>query len=66
MRDRTSPYGSNIHLLEMPEAMADAARERGRQAGVRIRRWQSGVVPLFVNTTILRRPVEEYARLFLG
>lgn len=66
VRDRTSPHASNIHLLEMPEAMADAARERGRQAGVRIRHWQGGIVALFVNTTILRRPVEEYARLFLG
>ncbi|MFC3715824.1 threonine aldolase family protein [Luteimonas soli] len=64
--DRTSPHASNIHLLEMPEAMAKAAHERGRQAGVRIRHWQQGVLPLFVNTTILRRPVDEYVALFLG
>ena len=63
--DRTSPHASNIHLLEMPEAMAQAAFERGRQAGVEIRRWQQGVVALFVNTTILRRPVDEYVALFL-
>ena len=66
VRDRTSPHASNIHLLEMPEPVAAAAFERGRRAGVRIGRWQDGVVPLFVNTTILRRPVEEYAALFLG
>ncbi|MGN7724843.1 threonine aldolase family protein [Luteimonas sp. 22616] len=64
--DRTSQDASNIHLLEMPEAMAQAAFERGRQAGVRIRRWDQGVVALFVNTTILRRPVGEYVELFLG
>ncbi len=66
VRDRTSPHASNIHMLEMPEALANAAFERSRSAGVRIRRWQEGVVPLFVNTTILRRPVEEYVALFLG
>lgn len=64
--DRTSPHASNIHLLEMPEAMAHAAHERGRQSGVRMRHWQQGVLPVFVNTTILRRPVDEYVRLFLG
>lgn len=66
VRDRTSPHASNIHMLEMPEAIAAAAFERGRAAGVRIRRWEDGVVPLYVNTTILRRPVEEYVALFLG
>ncbi|MGQ4659575.1 beta-eliminating lyase-related protein [Lysobacter sp. F6437] len=66
VRDRTSPDASNIHLLEMPEALANAAHERGRNAGVRMRRWQQGVVPLFVNTTILQRPVEEYVALFQG
>ena len=64
--DRTSPHASNIHLLEMPEAMAKAANERGRRAGVRMRPWDQGVVPVFVNTTILRRPVSEYVALFLG
>ena len=66
VRDRTSPHASNIHMLEMPEPLAAAAFERGRAAGVRIRRWEGGVVPLYVNTTILRRPVEEYVALFLG
>lgn len=66
VRDRTSPHASNIHMLEMPEALAAAAFERGRAAGVRIRRWENGMVPLVVNTTILRRPVEEYVGLFLG
>lgn len=66
VRDRTSPDASNIHLLEMPEALAEAAYQRGRNAGIRMRRWQEGVVPLFVNTTILQRPVEEYVALFRG
>ena len=29
-------------------------------------RWDQGVVALFINTTILRRPVGEYVELFLG
>jgi threonine aldolase len=64
--DRTSPDASNIHLLEMPEALAQAAFKRGRQSGVRMRHWEQGVVAVFVNTTILRRPVDEYVALFLG
>ena len=66
VRDRTSAHASNIHMLEMPEPLAAAAFERGRVAGVRIRRWEDGAVPLYVNTTILRRPVAEYVALFLG
>ena len=66
VRDRTSPHASNIYLLEMPEAQAEAAFERCGNAGVRMRRWQEGAVPLFVNTTIVRRPVEDYVALFLG
>ena len=66
VRDRTPPHASNIHLLEMPEAQAQAALERALRAGVRLRRWRDGVVPLYVNTTIVRRPVEEYVALFLG
>jgi threonine aldolase len=50
----------------MAQDFAAAAFERGRQAGVRIGRWKDGDIPLFVNTTLLRRPVEELAALFLG
>lgn len=63
---RFDPFASNIHRLEMPQALADAAFERGRAAGVRIGRWEKGSIPFFVNETLLRRPVEEYVKLFLG
>ena len=66
VRDRSSPDASNIHWLEMSKAVADAAFERGREAGIRIGRWQDGRVPIHANTTILRRPVDEYVGLFLG
>lgn len=60
MHRRTFLQGS------LAAAFADAAFERGRQAGVRIGRWKDGTIPLFVNTTLLRRPVAELAALFLG
>ena len=66
VRDASKPDASNIHRLELPQALADAAFERGRQAGVRIGHWMDGNIPLAVNTSILRRPVEEYVALFLG
>ena len=66
VRDASNPNPSNIHRLAMAEDLARAAFERGRQAGVRIGRWEDGNLPLFVNTTLLRRPVEELAALFLG
>lgn len=61
-----NPDASNIYRLEMPQALAEAAFERGRAAGVRIGRWEKGSIPFFVNETLLRRPVEEYVRVFLG
>lgn len=66
VRERSSPDASNIFWLEMEQALAEAAFERGRKAGVRIGRWKEGRVPLYANTTILRRPVQEYVALFLG
>lgn len=65
-RGRSSPNASNIYWLEMPKAMAEAAFERGRETGIRVGRWQDGRLPLHANTTILRRPVDEYLRLFPG
>ena len=41
-RERSSPDASNIYWLEMPQALADAAFERGRTAGIRIGRWKDG------------------------
>ena len=66
VRDISSPHASNIRRLAMPQDVADAAFEHGRQAGVRIGHWKDGNIPLVVNTSILRRPVQEYAALFLG
>jgi threonine aldolase len=66
VRERSSAHASNIVWLEMDQAFAEAAFERGRAAGVRIGRWKDGRIPLYVNETILRRPVADYARLFLG
>lgn len=66
VRERSSPNASNIFWLEMEQALAEAAFERGRLAGVRIGRWKDGRIPLYANTTILRRPVQEYVALFLG
>jgi threonine aldolase len=64
VRERSSPYASNIHWLEMEQALAEAAFERGREAGIRVGRWKDGRIPLYANTTILRRSVEEYVALF--
>jgi threonine aldolase len=66
VRRRPDANASNIYQLEMSEALAAAAFERGRVAGVRIGRWNAGVVPFYVNETIGRRPVDEYVKLFLG
>lgn len=66
VRRRPNASTSNIHMLEMSRANADAAFERGRIAGVRMGRWQDGVVRLYVNQTISRRPVGEYERIYLG
>ena len=66
VRDITKANASNIHRLEMKQAFADAAFERGRKAGIRIGHWKDGNIPLMVNASWLRRPVEEYVALFLG
>jgi threonine aldolase len=66
VRDISNPNPSNLHRLAMAQDFAAAAFERGRQAGVRMGHWKDGDIPLFVNTSLLRRPVEELAALFLG
>lgn len=66
VRERSSPDASNIYWLEMSKALAEAAFERGRESGIRVGRWQDGRIPIYANTTILRRPAEEYVGLFLG
>ena len=66
IRVRPLQNPSNIMLLEMPEELAAGALERGRLADVRIGKWRDGAVPLYVNRSILRRPVGDYVRLFLS
>jgi threonine aldolase len=57
---------SNVYRLEMPQARAAAAFERGRAADVRVGPWEKGAIPFYVNETILRRPTEEYVKIILG
>lgn len=64
VRERSSPHASNIAWLELEKGLADAAFERGRVAGIRVGRWKDGRIPLYINTTLLRRPVAEYVSLF--
>ena len=66
VRDASNPNPSNIYRLAMAQEFAAAAFERSRRAGVRVGRWKDGNIPLFVNTTLLRRPVQELAALFVG
>ncbi len=66
VKRRPAPDASNVYALEMDAALAAAAFERGRAAGVRVGRWSAGSVPFYVNETITRRPVGEYVRVFLG
>ena len=63
-----SEHASNIYALKMEKALADAAFERCRAAGVRLGHWgaDDGTLPFFVNDTLNRRPVEEFAKLILG
>lgn len=63
---RPAPDASNIFELEMTAELSAAAVARSRPAGVRIGMARNGVAPFFVNETILRRPVDDYVRIFLG
>ncbi|RZJ02628.1 MAG: amino acid lyase [Brevundimonas sp.] len=63
---RPAPDASNIFEFEISDETAAAALERSRPAGVRIGMPRNGVAPFYVNETILRRPVEDYVRIFLG
>lgn len=66
VRRRPHPNASNIYQLETTEAFAAAAFERGRAAGVHVARWKDGAMPIYVNDTITRRPVEELRALIVG
>jgi threonine aldolase len=62
----TNPNPSKFYRLALAQDFAGAGFVRGRKTGVRVGRWKDGNIPLFVNTTLLRRPVEELAALFVG
>jgi threonine aldolase len=61
---RPRPDASNIFEIEMPQATAQTAFERGRASGVRVGPWENGALVFYVNDTLLRRPLEEYLALF--
>lgn len=66
VRVRPAPEASNIFQLEMSSEVAAAALARSQPEGVRIGMARDGVVPFYVNETILRRPIQDYVRIFLG
>lgn len=63
-RARPVDSPSNIIFLEMAESRAAAAFERGAARGIHLGPWREGVMPIQINTSILRRPVSEYLSLF--
>ncbi|MDB5364132.1 MAG: aromatic amino acid beta-eliminating lyase/threonine aldolase [Rhodospirillales bacterium] len=64
---KPSPNGSNIYTLNVPDKVGEGLFDRMREAGVRIAKPDAGGnLDVYVNSTLLRRPVEEYQKLFLG
>jgi threonine aldolase len=57
---------SNIRQLVVKPKLADGLFDRMRMAGVRMLKPENGVVEVYINDTITRRPVEDYVRLFAG
>lgn len=57
---------SNIRELAVAPKVAEGVFDRMRLAGVRMLKPENGVVQVYVNETIVRRPVEEYVKLFTG
>lgn len=63
---KPAPNASNIRELALRPKVAEGLFDRMRVAGVRMLKPENGVVAIYVNDTITRRPVEEYLRLFTG
>ena len=57
---------SNIRELVVKPKVADGLFDRMRVAGVRMLQPENGVIEVYINDTITRRPVEEYVKLFTG
>ena len=58
--------GILLHRGAHAATTVSATMELAAAAGIRVGRWKDGRIPMHANTTILRRPAQEYVRLFLG
>lgn len=63
---KPAPNASNIRELVVKPKVAEGLFDRMRVAGVRMLQPENGVIELYINDTITRRPVEEYVKLFTG
>jgi len=63
---KPAPHASNIRELVLKPQVAEGLFDRMRVAGVRMLQPQGGVVEVYINDTLTRRPVEEYVKLFTG
>jgi threonine aldolase len=63
---KPAPNASNIRELVLKPKVATGLFDRMRVAGVRMLQPEDGVVEVYINDTITRRPVEEYVKLFTG
>ncbi|MFZ0268778.1 threonine aldolase family protein [Caulobacter sp.] len=63
---KPAPNASNIRDLVLKPKVAEGAFDRMRVAGVRMLKPENGVIEVYINDTITRRPVEEYVKLFTG
>jgi threonine aldolase len=63
---KPAPNASNIHELVLRPKVAEGLFDRMRVAGIRMAKPEGGVVPIYINDTITRRPVGAYLKLFAG
>jgi len=63
---KPAPHASNIRELVLKPKVAEGLFDRMRVAGVRMAKAEGGVVEVYINDTLTRRPVEEYVKLFAG
>ncbi|KQY93825.1 amino acid lyase [Caulobacter sp. Root1455] len=63
---KPAPNASNIRELVLQPKIVEGVFDRMRVAGVRMLKPEGGVVQVYVNDTITRRPIEEYVKLFTG
>ena len=63
---KPAPNASNIRELVLKPKIAEGLFDRMRLAGVRSLKPKDGVVEIYINETLTRRPVDEYVKLFTG